>query len=103
ARSDINARPGGGDLPPLPSLRSAPPPQAGEGKLPRHLGRQILELAVLQIIIKPPALDLIHHLVEFRPRDGLVDEALAAAEAGEIPWMRGFELGRHGELPQRQI
>src|ERR1700730_2993242 len=71
--------------------------------LPRHLRRQVLELAVLQIIIEPPALDLIHHLVELRARDCLVDEALAAAEAGKIPWMRGLEFRRYRELPQRQI
>src|ERR1700722_666770 len=80
----------------LAGLRLAP---GNDQVLPRHLRGQILELAVLEIIVKPPALDLIHHLVEFRARDGLVDEALAAAEAGEIPRMRGLEFRRDCELP----
>src|SRR5579884_34525 len=71
--------------------------------LSRDRRRQVIEAAVLEILIESPALDLIHHLVEFRSRNRLIHEALAAAEAGEIPCLQVLELGRHGKPPQRQI
>src|ERR1700687_5579877 len=75
-------------------------PAPGDDEIiPCHFRRQILEALVLDILIEPPALDLIHHLAEFRVRNRLVDETFAAAEAGEVPRMRGLELGRHGKLP----
>ena len=42
--------------------------------------RQLFEGALLQVVVEAPALDLLHHLVELRARDRLVDEALAAGE-----------------------
>src|SRR5436190_24069445 len=68
-----------------------------------YLIREIIVAAVVQILVQAPALDLIEHLVEFRARDGLVDEALAAAELAEVPGMVALELGRHRQLPERQI
>src|SRR5690349_6692891 len=63
----------------------------------------MIEALVLEILIEPPALDLVEHLVEFRTRYRLVDEPLAAAELGEIPVVSVFEFARYCELPQRQI
>src|SRR5215210_617292 len=65
--------------------------------------REALVAFVLEEVVELPALDLVHHLVELRVRDGLVDEAFAAAELREVPRVIGFEFGRHRELPQRQV
>jgi hypothetical protein len=52
------------------------------------------EFAFLEILIEAPALHLIHRFVEFRLRDRLVDETLAAPEFAEIPGVI-FEFRRH--------
>src|SRR5215475_447560 len=64
---------------------------------------QALEAAVLQILIEPPALHLRQGRVELFARDGLIDEALAAPETGEIPRIVGLEFRRHREPPQREV
>src|SRR5215472_10883442 len=64
---------------------------------------QMVEALVLEILIEPPTLDLLHDLVELRTRDRPVDEPFAAAESAEIPRMVVFEFRRHRELPQRQV
>src|SRR6516164_297660 len=68
-----------------------------------QMRRQMIEALVPEILVEPPALDLIEHLVEFRTRYRLIDETLAAAEFAEVPMVDVFELRRHRKLPQRQI
>src|SRR6185503_21287526 len=51
--------------------------------------REALVALVLEEVVEVPALDLIHHLVELRVWDRLVDEALAAAELREVPFVIG--------------
>src|SRR5215472_17713123 len=71
-----------------------------------ELGRgavdQLLERTLLQVLVESPALHLLEHLVEFGPRDRLVDEALPAREAGVVP-LAVVELRRHAVFPQGQI
>src|SRR5262245_4620176 len=69
----------------------------------RHRIAQLLVAAVLEILVETPALDLIHHLLELRARDRLIDEALAAPELAEVPGVMVLEFRRDRELPQRQI
>src|SRR5579864_4486287 len=63
---------------------------------------ELLEAALLCEIVEAPALHLLENLVELAAWDRLIDETLAAAELGVIPFAV-FEFLGHGELPKRQV
>src|ERR1051326_5430036 len=75
----------------------------GEAKKRRPMGRlfscslaldrrrsavdQVVVLLVLEVLVEVPALHLRERVVELRARQRLEDEALAARELAEVPWM----------------
>src|SRR6266700_8094562 len=83
---------------------AAPPgPSRGREKaLGRRAIDELVEGALPKVLVEAPALHLLEHAVEFLARDRLVDEALAARKAAEVPFPV-LELGRDAVLPQRQV
>src|SRR3954470_10136757 len=63
---------------------------------------EVLVGALSCVLVEPPALHLPEDLLHVLARERLVHEALAAAEAGEVPFAV-LELRRHRVLPQRQV
>lgn len=59
---------------------------------------QFFEIAILQMLIEPPALDLLHHFVELRFLNRLIHEPLTAGETAEVP-LPIREFFRHAVLP----
>src|SRR5262249_62021366 len=68
--------------------------RAGSGRI-----AQRLVVAILEILIEPPALDLREGVAEFLARKRAVIEPLATAELRIVPRMEVFEFGRHRQLP----
>src|SRR5690349_20796824 len=71
--------------------------------VPSHVVGELVEAALLQVVVEAPALDLHHHLVELAARHRLEDEALAARELRVVPLVGVLEVGRDAFLPERQV
>src|SRR3954468_24191093 len=77
---------------------------AGLGDLwPSGGGRnEFFEATFLEMLVQTPTLDLLHHFVELRFRDGFVDKAFAARELAVVP-VPVLEFGWHRHFPERKI
>src|SRR5262249_56621061 len=46
---------------------------------------QVFKRTILQVLIEPPSLNLLHHFVEFLAQDRLIHKAFTAAEPAKVP------------------
>jgi hypothetical protein len=58
---------------------------------------QVLEVALLNVLVEAPSLYLVENFRKLLARNRLVNEAFAAPEMAEVPWA-GFKFWRHRVL-----
>src|SRR5262245_6393875 len=63
---------------------------------------QVFKRTILQVLIEPPSLNLVHHFVEFLAQDWLIHKAFTTAEPAKVPFSI-LKLRWNTVLPQRQI